>query len=62
MQEMASDKSLDGQLYLATGDIVDVNIAEPGSTSRGRRVVHRRVLRTSNGAVQRGLRRFGLWR
>jgi hypothetical protein len=63
VQEIASAKSLDRQLYLAAGDIVDVNIAERGSTSHGgRQVVHRRVLRTSNGVVQRGLRRFGPWR
>jgi hypothetical protein len=25
-------------------------------------VVHKRVLKTSNGVVQRGLRKVGLWR
>jgi hypothetical protein len=62
MQEIANAKSLGNQLYLAAGDLDNVNTAERGPTSHGRRVVWRRVLRTSNGVVQRGLRRFGLWR
>jgi hypothetical protein len=62
MQEIANAKSLGNQLYLAAGDLDTVNTAERGPTSHGRRVVRRRVLRTSNGVVQRGLRRFGLWR
>ena len=62
MQEIESAKSLGNQIYLAAGDLNKVNTAERGPTSHGRRVVRRRVLRTSNGVVQRGLRRFGLWR
>jgi hypothetical protein len=62
MQEIESAKSLGNQIYLAAGDLDTVNTAERGTTSHGRRVVRRRVLRTSNGVVQRGLRRFGLWR
>jgi hypothetical protein len=47
---------------LCLGDLGNVNAAERGPTSYGKRIVRRRVLRTSNGVVQRALRRFGLWR
>ena len=33
-----------------------------GNGAHQRRVVHKRVLKTSNGVVQRGLRKVGLWR
>jgi len=63
MQEIVSAKGLDRQLYMAADDIVEGNIADGDSTSHGgKQIAHRRVLRTSNGVVQRGLRRFGLWR
>ena len=62
MQEIANANTLGDQLYLAAGDLDNVNTTERGPTSHGRRVVRRRVLRTSNGVVQRGLRRVGLWR
>lgn len=62
MQEITGAENLDTQFYLAAGDIVDVDIAEQDSASHGKRDAHRRVMRTSNGVVQRGLRRFGLWR
>ncbi|MGD0875758.1 MAG: hypothetical protein ABSA14_12350 [Acidimicrobiales bacterium] len=62
MQEIARGKSLDIELYRAACDLGNLNAAERSSTSYRKRVVRRRVLRTSNGVVQRGLRRFGLWR
>jgi hypothetical protein len=62
MQEIANASSLGNQLYLAAGDLNNVNTAERGPTSHSRRVVRRRVLRTSNGVVQRALRRLRLWR
>jgi hypothetical protein len=62
MQEIARGKSLHGQLSGAAGDLGNVNATESGPTSYSKRVVRRRVLRTSNGVVQRGLCRVGLWR
>jgi hypothetical protein len=59
---MPRRRSLTSTLYRDARDRGNVNTAERGPTSHGRRVVRRRVLRTSNGVVQRGLRRFGLWR
>jgi hypothetical protein len=60
MQGIVSGESLHGQLYEAAVDLGKVN-AERNPTS-GRKGVRRRVLRASNGVVQRGLRRVGLWR
>jgi hypothetical protein len=62
MQEIARNKSLHSQLNRVAGDLGNVSAAEGSPASYGKRVVRRRVLRTSNGVVQRGLRRFGLWR
>jgi len=60
MQGIVSSESLHGQLYEAAVDLGKVN-AERNPPS-GRKGVRRRVLRASNGVVQRGLRRVGLWR
>ena len=60
MQGIARSESLHGQLYGAAVDLGKVNV-ERNPTS-GRKVVRRRVLRASNGVVQRGLRRVVLWR
>jgi hypothetical protein len=62
MQEIVRSKSLHSQLNRFAGDLGNVSAAERSPASYGKRVVRRRVLRTSNGVVQRGLRRFGLWR
>ena len=54
-------KSFRSQLYRAGRDLGNVQAAERGPTSYGKRVARRRVLRTTNGAVQRGLRKLRLW-
>ena len=59
MQEISSSKSLNSELY-GLGELDDVISAEQGTTFNRRRSASRRVLRTSNGAVQRGLRRLRL--
>jgi hypothetical protein len=59
MQNMASAKSLDSGPDRGFGNRTT---GDRGSTSYGKRAVRRRVIRTSNGVVQRGLRRFGLLR
>jgi len=58
---MPRRKSLRSQLYRAARDLGNVEAAERGPTAYGKRVVRRKVLRTSNGAVQRGLRKLRLW-
>jgi hypothetical protein len=60
MQGIARSKGLHSHLYGAAVDLGKVN-AERDPTS-GRKVGRRRVLRASNGVVQRGFRRVGLWR
>jgi hypothetical protein len=60
MQGIARSNGLHSQLYRAAVELGKVN-AERDPTSC-RKVVRRRVLRASNGVVQRGLRRVGLWR
>jgi hypothetical protein len=55
-------KNLRSQSYRAARDLGNVEAAEKGPASYGRRVVRRKVLRTSNGMVQRALRKLGLWR
>lgn len=62
MQAIARYKIPHSQVYGPAHDLGKLNAAEGSRTSSGKRVVRRRVLRTSNGVVQRGLRRFGLWR
>ncbi len=59
MQEMASTKSLDSPLDQGFDN---VNTGNRGSMPYGKRVARRSVIRTSNGVVQRGLRRLGLLR
>lgn len=56
----ARSESLHAQPYGAAVDLGKVNV-ERNPTS-GTKVVRRRVLRASNGVVQPGLRRVGLWR
>jgi hypothetical protein len=59
---MGRGKTLRNQLYRGARDVGNVEAAEKGPASYGRRVVRRKVLRTSNGTVQRALRKLGLWR
>ena len=61
MQGIVRSESLHGQLYGVAVDLGKVS-PERNPTSGGRKVVQRRVLRASNGVVQRGLRRVRLWR
>ncbi|MGA3216077.1 MAG: hypothetical protein ABSD97_10375 [Acidimicrobiales bacterium] len=61
MQEIARDRNLNSQIHSLV-EFTNVNAAEQVTAYYRRRVVPRRVLRTSNGVVQRGLRRLGLWR
>jgi hypothetical protein len=49
-------KSLRSQLYRAARDLGNVQAAEKGPASYGRRVVRRRVYRTSNGVLGKLLR------
>ncbi len=49
-------------LYRAARDLGNVEGAGKGPASYGRRVVRRKVLRASNGGVQRALRKLKLWR
>ena len=55
-------KSLRSQLYRGARDLGNLEAAEKGPASYGRRVVRRKVYRTTNGTLQRGLRKLGLWR
>ena len=57
---MAGRKSLRSQLYRAARDLGNVEAAEKGPASYGRRVVRRRVYRTTNGLTRRLLRGLGL--
>ncbi len=49
-------KSLRSQLYRAARDLGNVEAAEKGPASYGRRAVRRRVYRTTNGALGKLLR------
>jgi len=55
-------RSLTSTLYRDARDRGNVGAAKHGRHAPQRRVVHKRVLKTSNGVVQRGLRKVGLWR
>ena len=55
-------RSLTSTLYRDARDRGNVGAAKYGRRAHQRRVVHKRVLKTSNGVVQRGLRKVGLWR
>ena len=57
---MARRKALRSQLYRAARDLVNVKAAEKGPTSYDKRVVRRKVYRTTNGINQRVLREMGL--
>jgi hypothetical protein len=58
--QMARPKSLRSQLYRAARDLGNIQAAEKGPTSYGKRVVRRKVHRTTNGINQRVLREVGL--
>jgi hypothetical protein len=51
-------KSLRSQLYRAARDLGNVEAAEKGPASYGRRVVRRKVYRATNGALSKVLRGF----
>ena len=57
---MARRKSLRRQPYRAARDLGNVQAARGGPTSYGKRVVRRKVYRTTNGINQRVLREMGL--
>jgi len=54
-------KSLRSQLYRGARDLGNLQAAERGPTAFSKRVVGRKVLRSTNGTVQRGLRKLRLW-
>ena len=58
--QMARRKSLRSQLYRAARDLGNVQAARGGPTSYGKRVVQRKVYRTTNGINQRLLKDLGL--
>jgi hypothetical protein len=49
-------------LYRIARTMGDVNAARRGPSAYGRRVVRKRVYRTTNRATAKALRRFGLGR
>jgi hypothetical protein len=53
---VARRKSLRSQLYRAARDLGNVEAAEKGPTSYGRRVVRRKVYAKTNGALGKLLR------
>jgi hypothetical protein len=53
-------RSLRSQLYRAARDLGNIEAAEKGPTSYGKRVVRRKVYRASNQGVARILRALGL--
>ncbi len=57
---MARRKSLRSQLYRAARDLGNIEAAEKGPASYGKRVVRRKVYRTTNTATARFLRKLGL--
>ena len=57
---MARHKSFRSQLYRAARDLGNVQAARKGPTSYGKRIVRRKVYRTTNGINQRVLREIGL--
>jgi hypothetical protein len=57
---MARRKSLRSQLYRAAWDLGNVQAARGDPTSYGKRVVRRKVYRTSNGINRRVLKDLGL--
>ena len=57
---MARRKSLRSQLYRAARDLGNVQAGRGGPTSYGKRVVRRKVYRTTNGINRRVLKDLGL--
>ncbi|HEY3842054.1 MAG TPA: hypothetical protein VGL48_02280 [Acidimicrobiales bacterium] len=57
---MARRKSLRSQLYRAARDLGNIEAAEKGPASYGKRVVRRKVYRSTNGVTGRFLRKLGL--
>jgi hypothetical protein len=57
---MARRKSLRSQFYRAARDLGNVEAAEKGPASYGRRVVRRRVYRKTNSMTRSILKGFGL--
>ena len=55
-EEDTMAKSLRSQLYRAARDLGNVEAAEKGPASYGRRVVRRKVYRRTNGALGKLLR------
>ena len=56
---MARRKSVRSQLHRGARDIGNLEAAEKGPTSYGKRVVRRRVYRSTNKLTGRWLRRLG---
>jgi hypothetical protein len=57
---MARRKSVRSQLYRAARDLGNVQAASKGPTSYGKRVVRRKICRTTNGINRRVLKDLGL--
>ena len=57
---MARKKSLRSQFYRAARDLGNVEAAEKGPVSYEKRVVRRKVYRTTNGLTRKLLRGFKL--
>jgi len=57
---MPRRKSLRSQLYRAARDLGNVQAAEKGPTSYGKRVVRRKAYRSTNRVLGKVLRGFGL--
>jgi len=57
---VARRKSLRSQLYRAARDLGNVEAASKGPTSYGKRIVRRKVYRSTNGVTSRFLRKLGL--
>lgn len=57
---MPRRRSLRSQLYRAARHLGNIEAAEKGPTSYGKRVVRRGVYRTTNGWTGRFLKGFGL--
>lgn len=59
-EAMPRRRSMRSQLYRAARDLGDIEAASRGPGALGRRVVRRRVYRTTNRWTRRLLRGFGL--
>jgi len=56
---MARRKSLRSQLYRAARDLGNIEAAEKGPASYGKRVVRRKVYRSTNSVTGKFLRKLG---